>query len=112
MEKQLERKQSFNELLIGVVDEVLSAIGNSIKCTIYIQIKNNLDISKEQIPDKIEVFMKVLQRIFGEDGARHIELQIMKQIQSKTGVSCPFSAENSKFVACIDFIRQEYEKNI
>ena len=110
MEKHLEKTTSFNEILLDSIDEVLTVIGNSIKLLIYTQIKNSLGIGKEEIPDQLEGFTNVLQRILGA-GARQIELQLIKQIQRRTGINFPAPIQNSKFIDCITFIKQEYEKS-
>jgi len=109
MEKQLGKNVLFNEVLLEAIDEVLTSVGNQVKCMIYLQIKSNLGMSREQIPDRIEEFMNILQRIFGV-GSRHIELQILKAIHAKTGITCPSSVQSSKFVDCVVFVKEEYEK--
>ncbi|MCL5877088.1 MAG: hypothetical protein M1540_04675 [Candidatus Bathyarchaeota archaeon] len=109
MEEKFEEKKSFNGLFIESVDEVLTAIGNSIKIVLYLQLKNSYGISKDQIPDRVEDFMNALQSTLGV-GARHIELQVIRQIQSKTGITCPVPIQNGKFIECVVFVKQEYEK--
>ncbi len=109
MDTRIGEKKTFDESLIESIDEVLTAIGNSIKHKIYLHLKNDCGISKNQIPNRIQDFMNVLQVILGV-GARHIELQLIKQIQVKTGISCPFSPQTGTLQECAVFIRQKQER--
>jgi hypothetical protein len=108
MDTKVGEKKTFDESLIESIDEVLTAIGNSIKCSIYLHL-NNRGIRRNQIPNRIGDFMNVLQSVVGV-GARHIELQVIKQIQAKTGITCPFSTQTCTLQECAVFIRQKQER--
>jgi hypothetical protein len=108
MDDRFGEKKTFDEVLLESIDEVLAAIGNSIKCSIYLHL-NNRGIRRNQIPNRIQDFMNVLQSTFGV-GARHIELQLIKQIQAKTGITCPFSPQTCTLQECAVFIRQKQER--
>ena len=107
MEEQYETK-TFDQILLESIDEVLSAIGTSIRGMIYLQLKSR-GISKEQIPTRIDDFSNALQAILGV-GARHIEVHLIKQVQAKTGVTCPFPIQSSRLSECAVFIKHEYIK--
>ncbi len=107
MEEQFETT-TFDQLIIESVDEVLAAIGTSIKSMIYLQLKSR-GIGREQIPNRIDDFTNALQAILGA-GAHHIESKLIQQIQTKTGVTCPFPIQSSRLSECVVFIKHEYIK--
>jgi hypothetical protein len=107
MEEQYETK-TFDQVLLEAVDEVLAAIGTSIRGIVYLQLKSR-GISREQIPNRLDDFSNALQAILGV-GARHIEVQLIKLVQAKTGVTCPFPIQSSRLSECVVFIKHEYIK--
>ena len=108
MDTEFGEKKTFDEVLLESIDEVLTAIGNSVKYKIYLHLMDR-GISRNQIPNRIQDFMNILQRILGV-GARYIELQVIKQIQAKTGITCPFSPQTGTLQECAVFIRQKQER--
>ncbi len=73
---------NFEKVLTEAIDEVFTALGESVKQTIYSYLKNKLCIKKEQIPSKIESFTNAIESIFG-DAAKLIELKIIEKIHHK-----------------------------
>lgn len=103
--------KTFNEILIESVDEVLAAIGGSVRCAIYFYLEKNLGVSKGQIPYRIDELMDTLENIFGV-GARHIELQLIKQLQAKTGINYLSSLQESSLQDCVITVREEYTSTL
>lgn len=77
-------KSDFDDLLLHAVDEVLSTLGNDLTQAIYFNLKR-LNITKRQIPDKIEVFTKTIEQIVGS-GAVVLEICIAKRLYDKIGI--------------------------
>jgi hypothetical protein len=76
--------RDFETLLIEAVDTALSSLGDSSKQAIYFCLKEEFAIAKQDIPTKIEEFTNALEMIFGQ-GAKVIEIQIMRQLHEKVG---------------------------
>ena len=83
--------KNFDELLLKAVDESLALLGNSAKKAIYFHLEQCYGIGKFNIPKKTNDFSSAIEKILGE-GAKLIELQIMKQLHEKVG-NCRFHLE-------------------
>jgi len=77
-------KSKFKKLLLVAVDEGLSSLGKSSKQAIYSHLSRKFNISKQEIPERIEAFTGAIEDIFGV-GANFLELIIMQQIHDKVG---------------------------
>lgn len=67
----------FERIVIGAVDNVFSSLGESCKQSIYFRLKNSFNISREEIPRRIDTFEDALEEMFGV-GAKLIKIEIMK----------------------------------
>jgi nucleoside-diphosphate-sugar epimerase len=76
------RKGNFEKLLIEAVDNVFSSLGDSCKQAIYFHLKDCYNVSKHEIPYRIEDFADALEKIFGL-GAKLIEIEIMRALFAK-----------------------------
>ena len=79
---EISPQKKFNEYLIQAVDEALTSLGEPVKNTIYFQLENNFNITKNEIPDQIEEFTNIIHKIFGL-GASHLEIRFTKNLNSK-----------------------------
>ncbi len=77
-------KNSFEKLLLEAIDEGLSSLGDSAKHAIYFHLENTFNISRRDIPSKIEEFADALEKIFGL-GAKPIEILIIRRLNEKVG---------------------------
>jgi len=73
------REEQFNEFLIQAVDEAITSLGEPVKNTIYQHLKDDFDISKDDIPIKIVEFSEIIHKIFGL-GASRLEIKFMKNL--------------------------------
>ena len=80
--KQNSYETSFETTIIEAVDESFSSFGHSCKQAIYFQLENTFNITKQEIPFKIEDFADSLEQIFGI-GARLIDLKIIEALHEK-----------------------------
>ncbi|MGD2066721.1 MAG: hypothetical protein PVI43_06100 [Candidatus Bathyarchaeota archaeon] len=79
---------TFEKVLLEAVDEGLSCLGESGKQTIYFHLETEYNITKQDIPYKIEDFTEALEAIFGL-GAKLLEIKIMKNLFTKMGYLQP-----------------------
>ena len=80
--KQNSCETSFEATLIEAVDESFSSFGHSCKQAIYFQLENTFNITKQEIPFKIEDFANSIEQIFGI-GAKLIEMKIIEVLHEK-----------------------------
>jgi len=78
------RKRSFEKLLLEAVDDGLSSLGDSATYAIHFYLEKTFNISKQDIPYKIEEFADGIEKIFGL-GAKFLEILIMQQLYEKIG---------------------------
>ncbi len=90
-----ELKKPFNEVLSESIDEVLSAMGITVRNMIYLYLNSHLHMSKGEIPWRMTDFFETLEKLFGA-GAKQLEKQILETLQEKTQITYPLTAvENS-----------------
>lgn len=82
MVSQRSLRKKFNILLIEAIDEALSSLGESSKTAIYHHLETAFNIKKQEIPNKVDVFSRALERLFGF-GAKHLEILFMKSLSAK-----------------------------
>lgn len=95
MPKQCNRE--FNKLVLKAVDESLSSLGESAKQAIYSYMEKTCKIKRSEIPGKIEEVTNALEQIFG-DGAKLIEIQIMKTLYQKVGEAFVYSPKKDELI--------------
>ena len=98
--------REFNKLVLEAVDEALSSLGESAKQAIYSYMMKTCKIKRSEIPSKIEDVTHALEQIFG-DGARLIEIQIMKALYQKVGDAFVYSPKKDEltFVKYVEAAR-------
>jgi hypothetical protein len=95
-------KSDFDDLLLHAVDEVLSTLGDDLTQTIYFNLKR-LNITKRQIPNKIEVFTKTIEQLVGS-GAVVLEICIAKRLYDKIGIV--FEQSESKNLELSGYVKR------
>lgn len=96
---------SFEERLLEAVDEGLSSLGDSAKQAIYFYLEETFNVSKRDIPYRIDEFAEAIERVFG-NGARLLEIEIMRRLYGK--VRCFFkypSKDDLTFAAYVKAVR-------
>jgi hypothetical protein len=74
----------FEKLLVEVIDETFSSLGESPKQAILFHLENTFNIEKQEISNKIEAFDDALKKIFGP-GAGFLETLILNRLYEKAG---------------------------
>ncbi|MCW4005970.1 MAG: PAS domain S-box protein [Candidatus Bathyarchaeota archaeon] len=72
----------FNELLLSVIDDVLSTLGEKSKHAIYQCMEKNFNIKQHEIPDRLDDFAHGLEEVFGI-GSKPLEVMFMQKLYSK-----------------------------
>ena len=104
-----QKTTNFEESLIESIDEGLSVIGESTKKIVYAYLERKFQMTRHDIPNRIEDFTKAIENIFG-NGAKILELKIMKCLFNKVGYTLNYSNQkNLTFIEYIKAIRLEKE---
>ncbi len=77
-------ESEFDTILLVAVDEALSALGDSVKQSVYFHLERSFHIRRDEIPSRLEAFTQAIESIFGI-GADLIEILIMRKIHEKVG---------------------------
>ena len=84
VEEETSERRRFRKLLQDAVEEGLSTLGETPKHAVYYHLRETFNIRRQDIPDKMYEFADAIEKMFGE-GARLLEIQIMKSLHAKTG---------------------------
>jgi hypothetical protein len=108
-------QQRFDELLLDAIDEVLSSLGEPVRNHLYIHLKNDFLISRNELPQRIEEFSDFLYRIFGSS-AQHLEIKFIQTLYSKISVdqdvedmSIVFKETDVTFLNYVNKMRESFE---
>ena len=77
-------EKAFRMLLLEAVDSALSSLGDSARQSVYFHLEKKFDITRDEIPGRVEDFDHGLERIFGA-GAPFLEVLIMKKLYEEIG---------------------------
>ena len=89
-------QQKFDKLLLEAIEEVLSSLGKQLKNHLYTHLENDLLITKNEIPQKIDEFSNFLFRIFGSS-ANHLEIEFMQTLYAKISTNQNFEPKSIVF---------------
>ncbi len=82
----MKAKDRFNKLLLKVIDEEMKQIfGEAATLIIYNHLEKNYLLKREEIPEKLEIFIKSLEE-FLSSGAQVVEKIILKKVYSSFGL--------------------------
>jgi hypothetical protein len=71
-----------DQLLIEAIDEVFCSLGEPVKNQVYMLLEKDFSITKNNLPQQIAEFSKLIYRLFGAH-ANLIEIKCMKSFYSK-----------------------------
>jgi len=83
--KANDSDKKFDQYLLEAMDETLSSLGEVVKNAVLEHLKNEFQINKNDIPQKICDFSKIVHKVFGL-GADRLERKIVKNLSSKLQV--------------------------
>jgi hypothetical protein len=88
--KANEADKKFDQFLLEAIDETLSSLGIVVKNAILEHLKNEFQINKNDIPQKICDFSNIFHKVFGL-GADRLELKILQNLSFKLQVDIHLS---------------------
>jgi hypothetical protein len=114
--KKLHNKKAkkFDFMLLEAIDEALSALGESVKKSVYFHLEISYNIQRNEIPNKIAEFSDSLDKMFGL-GARYLEILIIKKFYPKIQVTFnwpgpEFIIPDLAFKECIELMEKQFRK--
>jgi len=88
-------EERFRQVLLEAIDEGLLMLGENSRKAVYFHLQNMFSLKKEDVPDRPEVLVRGLEKIFGA-GAKAIETWILKSLYQKLGAKYE-EKKNSQF---------------
>jgi wobble nucleotide-excising tRNase len=81
-------KENFDKLLLKIIDENLKHIfGEAATSLIYNHLERNHSLKREEIPEKLEDFIRALEEFLGS-GAQVVQKITMQKLSSCSEVRC------------------------
>ena len=77
----------FEQILLDAIDQALSCLGESEKRSVYSSMEQKFNITRQEIPNRINDFADALESNFGL-GAQLLEISFMKNLHAKLNVTC------------------------
>jgi len=103
-----DTKEEFKKLLLETIDENLKQIFRETATHIIYQfLENKYSLKREEIPEKLEIFMEGLHEFF-RSGAHMIEQSILEELHVKLGLKYK-SRGNYRFMDYIDDLENVYQ---
>jgi len=79
----MKKKDNFNNVLLRVIDEqMLQIFGKAGTDVIYAYLANHHSLKREEIPERIDVFVRGLEDYLGS-GAHAIETMLLRAVYSR-----------------------------
>ena len=72
----------FEGFVVESIDQTFSKLGAKVKEAFYSSLEANYNLSKEDIPNRIEVFVNAVEQVFGIS-APLLEIDVMKNLRQK-----------------------------
>jgi len=79
-------RNQFDKLLLEAVDYGLNVLGETVRRTIYESLGNHYELKRSEIPERLEVFHKALERMFGTS-SKTVERLIAKNLYERLGLN-------------------------
>ena len=98
----MNAKEKFDKLLLKIIDEELKQIfGETAMSIIYNHLEKNHSLKREEIPEKLEVFIRGLEEFLGS-GAQVVQKITLQKLSSCSGIQCQVKEEYS----LIDYVTE------
>jgi len=91
--KKICDDSKFACILLKCIDETLEAYGKDARKAFYEYFKKALNLPKQRIPERIDLFSTGLEDLLGI-GSRSLEILVMKKLHSKIGVVWEYNVSN------------------
>jgi hypothetical protein len=104
VELTFDDNRAFYDILLEAIDKSFLSLGEPVKTSIYLYLKNSMGIKKSEIPFRIDDFQNALEKLFGI-GARHLEILVIKNLHEK--IKIKYKGDMPRWVVP-DLTFQEY----
>ncbi|MEM1531131.1 MAG: hypothetical protein QXH19_02810 [Candidatus Bathyarchaeia archaeon] len=84
-----EKIGEFERIMVEAVDDGLNILGETVKATLLLLIKEQFHIDKHEIPKKPKEFSLALKSILGNGGEKFVENLIVRNLYAKLGLGTP-----------------------
>jgi hypothetical protein len=111
MDSKSPRECEFNRLLLDVIEETMSCLGELPTKTILFYLDKKYNLPMQDVPSHLEEYSCALERMLGV-GARILELRMLRQLCSK--VQSPtrsFDSSNDSFANFVFAVKSSFLKN-
>jgi hypothetical protein len=79
-----EDDQRFNKILLECIDEtILNLLSKKVEDALYAHVERVWSVSRDEIPDRLDVLSRTLEDTFGATGSLTISRAIAKRLYSK-----------------------------
>jgi|HubBroStandDraft_6_1064221.scaffolds.fasta_scaffold963826_2 hypothetical protein len=105
---QTTKEESFNEIFAEAVDAAFSSLGDSAKHAVYWYITQKAGIEKNELASHVETLTPALEGFF-QGGSSIIEMMILQNLSSRTGVVLT-QEQCDKFPDAVRLFSKAYRK--
>lgn len=102
------KEESFNEIFAEAVDAAFASLGESAKGAVYWYITKETGVEKKGLASHVEVLAPALEAFF-QKGSAIIEMMILQQVSSRTGIVLP-EEQYGRFVDAVRRFSKAYDK--
>jgi hypothetical protein len=92
-----------NRLILSIIERGIDTLGDDPKKTLWLCLENDYNYTQENIPENLEAFQQVLQKIFGT-GYSSLDSLFKLHLQERTGEDLQGYAS---FVECVKALRNK-----
>ena len=84
------QEREFNHILVESIDETITALlSQEVSKAIFTHLDQGYSISKQQVPEQLELLFSTLESIFGTPSSKTISKAIAKRLYTKLGLTFP-----------------------
>jgi len=102
------KEESFNEIFGEAVDAAFASLGESAKGAVYWYITRETGVEKKGLASHVEVLAPALEAFF-QKGSTIIEMMILQQVSSRTGIVLP-KEQYGGFVDAVSRLSKAYDE--
>ena len=89
-----EKSAQFNEILVKSIDRAITELlGEKVLATLYQHFAEHYDITREEIPYRLDTLYTALDQTFGFKAARTLEHHIAKRLSNEISIPLPESSD-------------------
>lgn len=83
------KQEEFDRIVVEAVDDGLNVLGENVKATLLLLIRERFHLERHEIPEKPKEFSSALRSILGSGGGKFVESLIVRSLYAKLGLGHP-----------------------